>query len=273
MMSYSVLMPVYAGSNPAYLKVSVDSILAQTLPTDDFVVICDGPVGPEIEEVLFSYGKQLRIVRGRKHVGLGRVLNAGLHFCKNDIIARMDDDDIAAPDRCEKEFTYLQEHPQAGIISSFVAEFTDNDLDRIKSVRMVPEEAKEIARFARHRNPFNHPAVMFRKEAVLKAGGYRPMEKHEDYYLWVRMLQAGVQGHNLQEPLVYMRASDEMFGRRGGMEHFRTALVFEKYLLQSGFISLPEYIRNLSERFLVEILIPDKIRAAVYRQLLRKIRR
>ena len=272
-MNYSVLMPVYAGSNPAYLKASIDSMLAQTFAPDDFVVICDGPIGQELEEILFSYGSMIRVVRGKQHTGLGRVLNAGLHYCRHDIIARMDDDDLSAPDRCEKEFTYLLEHPEIGIVSSFVAEFSDNDPAKIKSMRMVPEEAEAIARFARHRNPFNHPAVMFRREAVLKAGGYRPMEKHEDYYLWVRMLQTGTQGHNLQEPLVYMRASDEMFNRRGGREHFRTALTFEKYLLRSGFISLPEYIRNLSERFLVEILIPNNIRAWVYRHLLRRVRK
>ena len=114
---------------------------------------------------------------------------------------------------------------------------------------------------------------MFRKEAVLSVGGYLPMEKHEDYYLWVRMLQAGIRGYNLQEPLVFMRASDEMFGRRGGAEHFRTARHFETYLLKSGFITFPEYLRNLGERFAVEVLIPDSIRAKLYRNLLRRIRK
>ena len=272
-MKYSVLMPVYAGTHPGYLKESINSMLAQTLPPDDFVVVCDGPVGEEINEVLSSYGASLRVVRGKYHTGLGRTLNGGLRFCKNDIVARMDDDDIAAPDRCEKQVRVLEEDPQTGIVSAFVAEFAGGDPANVKSVRAVPETQEEILRFARHRTPFNHPAVMFRKEAVLMAGGYQPMEKHEDYYLWVRMLQAGVKGYNLQEPLVYMRASDEMFMRRGGAAHFRTALTFEKYLLESGFISFPEYLRNLSERFVVEMLIPDAVRAKLYRSVLRRIHR
>ena len=272
-MKYSVLMPVYAGSRPEYLKESIDSMLAQTLPPDDFVVVCDGPVGDEINTVLASYGASLRVVRGKNHAGLGHTLNGGLRFCKNDVVARMDDDDIAAPDRCEKQIKILEEHPETGIVSAYVAEFSGGDPANVRSVRAVPETQEEILRFARHRTPFNHPAVMFRKQAVLTAGGYRPMEKHEDYYLWVRMLQAGVKGYNLQEPLVYMRASDEMFSRRGGAAHFRTALTFEKYLLESDFISFPEYLRNLSERFVVEMLIPDAVRAKLYRSVLRRIRR
>ena len=272
-MKYSVLMPVYDGTRPEYLKESIDSMLAQTLPPDDFVVVCDGPVGDEINAVLASYGASLRVVRGKKHAGLGHTLNGGLRFCKNDIVARMDDDDIAAADRCEKQLRVFEEHPEIGIVSAYVAEFAGGDPANVRSTRAVPETQEEILRFARHRTPFNHPAVMFRKDAVLKAGGYQPMEKHEDYYLWVRMLQAGVKGYNLQEPLVYMRASDEMFSRRGGAAHFKTALTFEKYLLESGFISFREYLRNLSERFIVEMLIPDAVRAKLYRSVLRRIRR
>lgn len=272
-MKYSVLLPVYSGSNPDWLRQSIDSMLAQTAPPDDFVVISDGPVGEEIDAVLASYGRRLRTIRGKKHLGLGRTLNAGLRFCKNDIVSRMDDDDIAAPDRCEKQLRILEEDPETGIVSAFVAEFHGDDPEDVRSTRTVPETHEEILKFSRHRTPFNHPAVMFRKEAVLAAGGYRPMEKHEDYFLWVRMLQAGVRGYNVQEPLVYMRASDDMFIRRGGIEHFRTARRFEKYLLDSGFISLPEYMRNLSERFIVEMLVPDAVRAWMYRVLLRRIRR
>lgn len=272
-MKYSVLMPVYAGSRPEYLRESIDSMLAQTLPPDDFVVVCDGPVGEEIDAVFSSYGTKLRVVRGRSHSGLGRALNGGLRFCRNEIVARMDDDDIAAPDRCEKQIRVLEDHPETGIVSAYVAEFSGGDPANVKSMRTVPETHEEILRFARHRTPFNHPAVMFRKGAVLAAGGYQPMEKHEDYYLWVRMLQAGVNGYNLQEPLVYMRASDDMFIRRGGAAHFKTALRFEKYLLKSGFISFPEYLRNLTERFIVEMLIPDAVRAKLYRSVLRRIRR
>ena len=272
-MKYSVLMPVYSGSHPEYLKASIDSILTQTLPPDDFVVVCDGPVGEEVDAVLAFYAEKLRVVRGKRHAGLGRTLNGGLRFCRNEIVARMDDDDIAVPERCEKQIKVLAEHPEIGIISGFVAEFSGDDPSNAGSVRTVPETQEEILRFARHRTPFNHPAVMFRKDAVLAAGGYRPMEKHEDYYLWVRMLQTGVKGYNIQEPLVYMRASDEMFGRRGGKAHFKTALTFEKYLLESGFISFPEYLRNLAERFVVEVLIPDSVRAKLYRGLLRRIHR
>lgn len=271
-MNYSVLLPVYSGSNPDYLRQSIDSMLAQTIPPDDFVVVSDGPVGDEIEAVLASYGGSLRLVRGKRHQGLGRTLNGGLRFCRNDIVARMDDDDIAAPDRCEKQLKILRDNPETGIVSAFVAEFHGDDPEDVRSTRTVPETHEQILRFSRHRTPFNHPAVMFRKEAVLAAGGYRPMEKHEDYYLWVRMLQIGVKGYNLQEPLVYMRASDDMFNRRGGIEHFKTALSFEKYLLDSDYISFPEYLRNLTERFAVEILIPDAVRAKIYRVLLRRIR-
>lgn len=105
--AYSVLMSVYSKENPAWLKLAIESIQDQTLPTSDFVLVCDGPLTPELDGVIAEkhcqMGEILMVVRLEKNVGLGNALNEGIKHCRNELVARMDSDDIAYPDRCEKQ--------------------------------------------------------------------------------------------------------------------------------------------------------------------------
>ena len=162
-MQYSVLMSVYHREKPEYLRQSMESIAAQTLPTDDFVLVCDGPLGPELEAVIAElqqrFGPVLQVVHLPRQVGLGRALNEGMLHCKNEIVARMDSDDISRPDRCEKELNALLEHG-ADIVSAGLEEFTD-DPARVELLRQPPKTHEEILAFAKKRNPFNHPTVSF----------------------------------------------------------------------------------------------------------------
>ena len=102
---YSVLMSVYHKEKPEYLRQAIESIQSQTLPTDDFVLVCDGPLNPELDAVIVTkqqeMGDSLNVVRLAKNGGLGNALNEGIKHCKNELVARMDSDDIAYPDRCE----------------------------------------------------------------------------------------------------------------------------------------------------------------------------
>ena len=127
----------------------------------------------------------------------------------------MDTDDIAMPERFEKQLAVFKKYPDIDVVGAWINEFEDN-VSNIKSVRKLPELPDDIRQFAKRRNPINHPVVMFRKSAVLAAGGYRHFPLFEDYYLWIRMLMNGAKFYNIQESLLYFRFSPEMFKRRGG---------------------------------------------------------
>ena len=174
MAEYSVLMSVYAKENPEYLRESIESIWNQTVKTNDFWVVCDGTLTKELDAVLEENQKAhkevFHLLRLKENVGLGRALNEGLKCCKNEAVARMDSDDIACKDRCEKQLRVLEEG--IDIVSGTVVEF-EKDILHCKAKRTLPLSKEEILKFAGRRNPFNHPCVMYRKEAVEKAGGYQ----------------------------------------------------------------------------------------------------
>ena len=239
-MNYSVLMSVYYKEKPEYLRQSMDSIFAQSIPTDDFVLVCDGPLNDEldnvIDEMVAAYSDVLKVVRLEKNVGLGNALNQGIQHCKNDLVARMDSDDIARPDRCARQLTVFEEQPEIGMVSGIVEEFL-TDPSVIDARRVPPETQEEILKFAKTRNPFNHPCIMYRKEQVEKAGGYQEIFLLEDYYLWMRMLLNGTIGYNLQEPLLWMRAGSGMYKRRGGKRYIKAQIDLFCWMRKEGFIS------------------------------------
>lgn len=218
--SYSVLMSVYVKEKAEYLRQAMYSIWEQTIPTDDFVLVCDGPLSPElntvIDDMLATHPDTLHVVRLEKNGGLGNALNEGIKHCKYELVARMDSDDISRPDRCEKQLGVFTTHPEVSICSGTILEFRD-DVNTITGRRELPQNDKDIRSFSRKRNPFNHPAVMFKRSAVESAGGYdETFHLFEDYYLWIRMLQNGAVGYNIKEPLLYMRTPEDLYMRRGG---------------------------------------------------------
>ena len=206
---YSVLMSVYHKERPEYLKQAIESIQVQSLSTNDFVLVCDGPLNDELDAVIqtkqLEMGENLNVVRLAKNGGLGNALNEGIKHCKNELVARMDSDDIAYPDRCEKQIAVFNTHSEVSICSGIVEEFT-TDPNTVDTKRVPPETNAEIVEFAKKRNPFNHPCVMYKKSAVEAVGSYQDFYLLEDYYLWLRMLMSGYQGYNIQEPLLHMRA-------------------------------------------------------------------
>ena len=160
MQNYSVLMSVYHKEKPEYLRQAIESIQAQTVPTNDFVLVCDGPLNPELDAVIAAkqqeMGDTLNVVRLVKNCGLGNALNEGIRHCKNELVARMDSDDIAYPNRCEKQMAIFNVHPEVSVCSGIVEEFT-TDPNSVDSKRVPPETNAEIVEFAKKRNPFNHP--------------------------------------------------------------------------------------------------------------------
>lgn len=269
---YSVLMSVYHKEKPEYLKQAIESIQLQTLTTDDFVLVCDGLLNPELDTVIArkqqEMGEALNVVRLAKNGGLGNALNEGIKHCKNELVARMDSDDIAYLDRCEKQIAVFNAHPEVSVCSGVVEEFTT--VPEVVDTRRVPPETNaEIVEFAKKRNPFNHPCVMYKKSAVEAAGSYQDFYLLEDYYLWLRMLMAGYRGYNIQEPLLHMRAGSDMYLRRAGWKYAKTQAKLFKYMKNSGFIGSGQYVKSCVIRS-GSALAPNWLRKFMFEKVLRK---
>lgn len=271
MVNYSVLMSVYFKENPEYLRESMMSMLNQTLPTNDFVLVCDGPLGDELEEVILKVkehcGSILNIVRLEENKGLGVALNIGMQQCKNELIARMDSDDISHLDRCEKQVEVFISHPETDILSCAIEEFIAS-IDNIESRRSLPETHAEIVEYAKERCPFNHPCVMYRKSAVEAVGGYQHFYLLEDYYLWIRLLQSGAIGYNLKESLLWMRTGPNMYKRRGGRKYAWSLIRLHLYMVRTDYISKWKFLKLLLIRT-VSCLLPNGVRTWVYKRFLR----
>ena len=265
-------MSVYAKEKPEYLRLSIESMMNQTVPTDDFVLVCDGPLTLELDatiaELQQKYGAIIRTVRFEKNGGLGHALQVGVKECHNDLIARMDSDDISRPYRCEKELEVFAAHPELSIVGGVIEEFSTTP-EVVDAKRVVPETSEKIVAFSKKRNPFNHPSVMYRKKDVLRAGNYSDVRYMQDYYLWVDMLIAGMKGYNIQEPLVWMRADSNLFKRRSGKLYVEIQVNLFKKMYVAGYITYPQYLKSSAIR-VCSASAPNWLRKIMFKKVLRK---
>jgi glycosyltransferase involved in cell wall biosynthesis len=268
-MKLSVLMSVYAKESAAFLRDCLKSLAAQTQPADELVLVEDGPVGDELRQVieLFRDRLTIRSVRLPSNEGLGEALRQGLAACRGEFIARMDADDICAPERFGRQLQFLEEHPEVEVVGSAIAEF-DTDWMAPHSVRRLPACGEELLRMARMRTPLNHQTVMFRRDPVMAAGSYQSCHGFEDYHLWARMLVAGARLHNLAEPMVYARCGNGMQERRGGWDYMRREISAQFLLRRIGLITSLDCLRNILARSPLR-LAPSCFRVFFYRAFLR----
>jgi len=264
---FALLISVYDGDRPAYVRRALRSAVAdQTVRPDQVIIVRDGPVGADLAECLdditASCVTPVTFVPLERNGGLGPALDRGLAASWFDVVARMDADDIAMPHRFEVQLPLIAE---ADIVGSGLLEFV-RDTDDIVGQRVPPVDPGRIARYARIHDPFNHPTVVYRRQAVLAAGGYGDHPLMEDYALFVRMIQGGARTANVAEPLVFYRVGETAFKRRGGMALLRSELRLQREFRRSGFTSPAEYVRNVVVRGGYR-LIPWWLRRAVYRPL------
>ena len=264
---FSLLVSVYDGDRPDYLRRALRSAIDdQTVRPDQVVIVRDGPVRGELsaclEEFQATSPVPVTLVALEHNGGLGPALNAGIAASWFDVIARMDGDDVAMPHRFEVQMPHIA---GADIVGSGLLEFV-TDTDDVIGQRIPPIGPQEIARYARVHDPFNHPTVVYRRQAVLEAGGYGHLPLMEDYDLFARMLQVGARAINVAEPLVYYRVGATAFKRRGGTGLLRSELRLQREFRRRRFTSRAEYARNVLIRGSYR-LIPWWLRRAIYRPL------
>ena len=270
---YSVLMSLYIKEKPEYLRTAIQSMVDQTYAPDEIVIVKDGGITEELQFVIneFSekYPKLFNIVGYEKNRGLGLALNFGLEHCKNELIARMDTDDISRLDRCEKLLKVFEENSNIDIVGGDIAEFIDLQ-DNIVAYRKVPTTDKAIKEYMKTRCPFNHMTVMYKKSAVIRSGNYKDLFWNEDYYLWIRMMEHSCVMGNTGDVLVDVRTGADMYKRRGGKKYFQSEKFLQKYMLEKKMIGYKKYASNVCKRFIVQMLLPNSIRGWVFKMFARK---
>ena len=254
---YTVLMSVYYNEKPEYLTAAIESILVQTYPTDQIVIVEDGRLTKELYDVLDYYSQNYKGLIERLslpyNLGLGKALDEGIKICRNEYIARMDSDDISVPFRCEKEIMFLEENPDVDIVSSNIAEFIDDPIN-IVSERVVPEKNEDIKKQMRRRSGFNHPVVMFKKSEVITCGGYGDIIRKEDHDLFSRMLNMGCKGYNIQEILLLYRIGKENIKRRKEWKNVKSYILVMRKSLNNGYCSIGDFVYVCVAQLMIFIL-------------------
>lgn len=241
---YSVLMSVYDRELPENLNESLESMLMQSYPPSDFVLVCDGKLTCELNIIVKSFQDEFKhifhIVQIDENVGVGKAYNEGIKACKCDYIVKMDSDDISLPNRCLKQMTLFAVKPKLDIIGTYVEEF-DTDTDEVVSVKKVPVMHKDIASYSKRRNPFNRQSVAFRKSFAEKIGGYSDLKMCEDYEFIARMLQHGAKGQNIPEVLVRYRIDENTVDTRKSWEHTKAFIRVRWIIHRSGYTGFRDF--------------------------------
>ena len=265
----SVLMSVYQSDVPEQLDAAINSVVNQTWPPDEIVLVEDGPITESLASVVNKwtdkFPEMFRIVALPTNVGLGAALKAGMEKCSHEIIARMDADDIATPDRFEKQLAFLKKNPHISVVTSWMGIFED-DPDDILFERRLPTTHEKISKLAKFRSPINHAASTFRRSAVISVGSYPNWRKGQDYPLYVRMLQAGFKMACIPEVLYKQRYNHTLAARRHNLSAYLLQMRLQKQLLKTGFISFPRFITNIVIRT-IACMLPVTLMRAVRMKL------
>ncbi len=192
----SVLMPLY---NPEeeHLREAIASILNQTFTDFELLILNDGSKNNAEEVVLSFSDERIRYIK-QNNMGLASTLNKGVDLALSDIVARMDQDDIAHSDRLEKQFRFLEENRNISIVGSWIKHFPKTKIVKVPEFPDLTDFLNSCV--------MNHPTVMFRKSDFLKYDlRYNPeLKTSEDYDLWTRAVRV-LNFANLQEVLLDYR--------------------------------------------------------------------
>jgi glycosyltransferase involved in cell wall biosynthesis len=268
---FSVLLPVYAGDEPASFGRAFESVTTdQERPPAEVVVVRDGPVTASLaaglEHLVGGSPVPVTVVELSENRGLARALEAGLAACSYDIVGRMDADDISLPERFAMQVPLVEEG--FDVVGSSLVEMGRDEHD-LRGIRRPPLTHAAIARSARFHSPFNHPTVVLRRSVVARVGGYEPLTFFEDYWLWVRLLAGGARAANVDRPLLLYRVGSGAYERRGGRRLVGPEIELQRRMRRIGFTSRTQFIRNVLVRGLWR-LAPLRLRHALYGLVFRR---
>lgn len=271
MENYSVLTTVYEQEKPEYLRLSIESMLAQTVLTNDYVIVKDGPLNEQLDNVIKEYASKypfFNIVALKENGGLGVALRAGLAVCMNDLVARLDSDDISMPERCELQLKAFEEDDELVIVGTDMIEF-NNDENEIISYKVMPHNPEELYKYGKRRNAFNHSSVMYRKSVIEEHGSYSTMRRSQDVELFSRILYKKYKCINLDKPLIKFRCGDTRVKRKKSWRNVKSDIKIFWGIHKMGYSGIFDFIYVLVMQ-IGFYLLPEKLAGYLYRHLFRK---
>ena len=270
--NFTVAMSVYKNDNPQDFKTAVHSIYdMQTVRPSEIVLVEDGPIPAELEAVVKELCEEIammKVVSFEVNRGHAAARQGGLAAASNELVAIMDADDVAVPNRFEMQLKAFEEHPEATVVGGNINEFIHETTNVVGS-RIVPEKDEDIKDYLKSRCPLNLVTVMYKKSKVQEVGGFIDWYCEEDYYLWIRLAVAGHKFYNVQENFVDVRVGEEMYQRRGGMKYFKSEAKLQNYMWKHGLIGFPKYMYNTAIRFAVQVAMPNWLRGWVFQKFAR----
>lgn len=268
---FSVLMSIYKNDSPVEFEDSYSSLLYNTELITEFVLVCDGVIEDSLNEKVLDFefksklkGVDFKCVRLKKNQGLGKALSIGQEYCNSDYIVRMDSDDISLPNRFEELSLFIEKNPDVDVFGAQIEEFFDKPGD-LKRFRRVPTIHDDIIKLSKIRNPMNHVTVCIKRLSLEASGGYESMLWHEDYYLWVKMLQKGFKFANLPQTHVAVRVND-LGGRRTGYKYLIAEFKFLFSYFGMKHFSILDKLKYIIVRIIFR-LSPPFITSILYKKL------
>ena len=247
-------------------------MLNQTIKPNEIILVLDGPINENLMKIVNNYKtnyKELLIVISlNENVGLGKALDIGLKHCKNELVARMDTDDISLLDRCEKQIEMFEENDELALIGTMTDEFFDSPTNVIYS-RIVPTTHEEIEKFIRRRSPFNHPTVMFKKTAVIKSGGYGKFKRKQDYDLFSRIINNGFKAANVNKSLLLFRSNEDNFKRRKSWQYVGSYIKVQFEIWKRGHCVFFDLLFVIAAQLFIFVL-PTSLLKVISNRYLRK---
>lgn len=252
-MKFSVLMAIYYKENPKYFSQALESIWdIQKVKPDEIVLVEDGDLTKELYDIVNKWSEKLSekfvVIKLKKNVGFAKALNEGLKFCKYELVARMDTDDIALSNRFEIQINHMDENRKISVCGTYIEEFNENTTKHVA----FPTRDEDIKKFIKLRSPICHPSSIIRKNVILEVGGYPELRLGQDYALWSVLVARGYNIINIPQVLLKLRTNSDFFKRRG-WESFKYEVAVIKIQYEEGLINIFEVLKAFSLRFMLRL--------------------
>ena len=214
----SVLISVYKSEKPCYLDSSLESVIKnQTLKPNNVIIVEDGPLTTGLYDVISKWCNNpdvpITIIKNEVNMGLTKSLNRGLEYVNTDLVARMDSDDMARPNRFELQVKFFNENPNIDILGGAIHEIDENGNDLCD--RYYPLDHESVCKSICKANPIAHPTVMIRKRVFDSGLKYNErFRTNQDLALWFDCILAGYKLANLRNEILLFRRQSSVYKRR-----------------------------------------------------------
>jgi len=226
----SVIIPAYNAAQ--YIEAAVQSMLQQTLQDIEIIIVDDASTDDTVAVVESIPDDRIILLQNDINLGVALSLNRAIQQCKAQLIARMDADDVSHSERLQVQVDYLNDHPELAAVDVLQQYMDDNGVGLNRTNEVITGSAR-IRKIMPWRNCLGHPSIMYRAEIVRKYK-YRQIV-YEDYDLWLRILNDGLEIDKLLRPLLAFRMHASSITARAQKIniHFSNIVKTKRYYLSN----------------------------------------